>query len=229
MSKRNLDPNQVKLMTKAKQTLLEQWANDGHTLRHQDGKLFKSGVIVTYLFGIFYIIMMLATFIGLRLIKADIDPSSSDYATVVYDTRLTAVCILLIGVAIIFHRFHKYIVSGALIILQALMFLPNQALDKILTEGAWKRLVLFTLPNVLLAIAAIYMIVTIICDRVAVKRTYNDFVRRIQATHSNNYGEITTQEQWDKYVDEFLAEPVHLKPKKSLRKKAQKKTKEGKE
>ncbi len=229
MAKRIADPNQVKLMTKAKQTLLEQWANDGHTLRHQDGKLFKFGVVVTYLFGIFYIIMMIATFIGLRLIKADIDPSSSDYATVVYDTRLTAVCILFIGAAIIFHRFHKYIVSGALIILQTLMFLPNQALDKILTEGAWKRLVLFTLPNVLLAIAAIYMIVTIICDRVAVKRTYNDFVRRIQATHSNNYGEITTQEQWDKYVDEFLAEPVHLKPKKSLRKKAQKKTKEGKE
>lgn len=229
MAKRTADPTQVKLMAKAKQTLLEQWANDGQTLRHEDGKLFSAGVVVTYLFGIFYIIMMLATLIGLLLIKGDVDPSAPVYADVVNDTRLTAVCLVLIGAAIIFQRFHKYIVSGSLIVLQTVLFLPNQALDKIFAEGAWKRLVLFTLPNVLLAIAAIYMIVTIVCERVAIKRTYNDFVRRIQATHTNNDGEITTQEQWDEYVEEFLSEPVHLKPKKSLRKKAQKKAKEGKE
>lgn len=214
MTKRTADPAQVKLMAKAKQTL-----------RHQEGALYNPGIVMIYIFGIFYIIMMLATLIGLIFIKWDVDPSSSGYTTLVYDTRLTAVCLVLMGAAIIFNIFHKYIVSGSLIVLQTVLFLPNQALDKIFVEGTWKQIILFTLPNVLLAISAIYMIITVTCERVAIKRTYNDFVRRIQATHTNYDGEITTQEQWDEYVDEFLSEPVHLKPKKSLRKKAQKKAK----
>lgn len=229
MAKRPTDPNQVKLMAKAKQTMLDEWSKNSETLRHQDGGLFRAGIVMTYIVGIFYIIMMLASLIGLLFIKADMEPSASGYSALIYDTRLTAVCLLLAGVAIIFHRFHKYIVSGVLLVMQTVLFLPNQALDNIFAEGAWKRVVLFTLPNVLLAIAAVYMVVTVVCDRVAVKRTYNDFVRRIQATHSNTDGEITSQEQWDKYVEEFLSEPVHLKPKKSLRKKAQKAAKEGKE
>ncbi len=228
MAKRTADPNQVKLMAKAKQTMLAEWAKNGETLRHQDGKLFRAGIIMTYIVGIFYIIMMLASLFGLLLIKADMDPSSSGYSALVYDTRVTAICLLLAGVAIIFHRFHKYIVSGVLLIMQTALFLPNQALDNIFADGAWKRVVLFTLPNVLLAVAAVYMVVTVVCDRLAVKRTYNDFVRRIQATHSNTYGEITSQEQWDRYVEEFLSEPVHLKPKRSLRRKAQKASKEDK-
>ncbi len=228
MSKHSLDPNYGRLMTKAVDTLKQGWADNGETLRHKDGKLFSASVVLTYIFGIFYVVMLLATLFGLLLKTADAGPSSSAYETLVFDTRLTAICLVLSTAAIIFLRFHKYIVSGVLSLCEAVMFLPNQALDNLFTEGAWKRVVLFTLPTVVLALAAAYMLFTVISDRLAVKRLYNDFIRRIQASHPNNEGSITTEAEWNSYVDEFLSEPVHLKPKKSLRKRAKKASSEDK-
>ena len=222
MARHSSDSSQSKLYSKAVQVLHDSWRKNGETLRHADGKLFRACVVITYIAGIFYLVMMLATLIGLLLKLAATGTAASAYRLLVYDTRLTLICLVLLIAVLIFHRLHKYIVSGVLMVAEALLFLPNQALDDILTGGAWKRLVLFTLPTAILTIAALYMLGTLLFDRLAVKRVYNDFVRRIQATHTNEEGQITSQEQWDAYVEQFLLGPVHAKPKKSLRKKAQK-------
>ncbi len=220
MKKQALTGPQERLMEKARQTAEQTRLEEGRNWLYAAGKPFgvaKWGFLVI---GLGLTVVLLAFFIGLLLAVSDGNPS----AALVYDTRLTGLCLLLIVAALIFWRCRQYAVGGILALAEAILFLPNQGLriQQLIEGDGWKRILLYTLPTVLLALCGVYLLACRLADRLRVKRIYADFIRRIQATHVSRDGGITTAEEWDAYVEEFLAEPVHIKPKRSLRQKNKK-------
>ncbi|MBP5618624.1 MAG: hypothetical protein J6X61_05730, partial [Clostridia bacterium] len=87
---------------------------------------------------------------------------------------------------------------------------------------------LFLLPTALFALAGLYLLTCDIAERVRVKKMKGDFLRRIAAAHPSQEGELTTADAWNGYIEEFLAEPVHIKSKRSLKHKEKKEKKSKK-
>ena len=191
-------------------------------------KLFDVTKIVAVILAVINFVLMLATIFGLILTLGDMDKTHSQYTALVYDIRITAILLVLIILCVIFIKFKKYILAGAFGLLEALIFIPNQSLDFIFADNNLRIFLLFTLPTALFGLCALYIIISSVIYKLRVKSEYDNLSRKFIATYSSRSdGEITTEEQWSAYIDEFLSEPVHAKPKKSLRQKARKNNKEA--
>ena len=224
MKQKQASEPQKRLLEKARETAEQTRLEEGRTWFFSSGTPFRVAQWGFLLFGLLLTVILLAFWIGLLLAMGDMNASSSGYAALVYDTRLTGICLLLVVAALIFLRFRQYAVSGVLVLVEAILFLPNQGLrlQQLIEGDGWKRILLYSLPTVLVALCGLYLIACVVADRIRVKRICADFVRRIQASHLAKEGAITTAAEWDAYVEEFLAEPIHIRPKRSLRKKKKK-------
>ncbi len=191
-------------------------------------RLFGVTKVVAVILAVINFVLMLATLFGLMLNLSDMEKTHSQYTSLVYDTRITAVLLVLIVASVIFIKFKKYILSSVFGLAEVLIFIPNQSHDFILADNNLKIFLVFTLPTAIFGLCMVYILVSNIIYKIRVKNEYNDLTRRLIATYGTNKdGDITTQEQWNSYLDEFLSEPVHIKPKKSLRHKARKSKKEA--
>jgi len=101
-------------------------------------------------------------------------------------------------------------------------YLSNTSLwtDEVVHESSKLTTAYLYIPATILAmLTAIYILATVIADKVQFSRTYNKIVEKIVATYHSNDGEVTTEEEWDRRIEEYVTPAKHQKPKKSLRKK----------
>lgn len=191
-------------------------------------KLFDVTKVVAVILAVANFVLMLATLFSLMLNLANTNKSLNKYTIYVYNFRTTVILLVLIILSVIFIKFKKYILAGVFGFLEALILISNQSLDFILLDNNLRIFLMFTLPTALFGLCALYIIISSAIYKFRVKKEYDDLTRRLIATYSSRSdGEITTEEQWNAYIDEFLSEPVHAKPKKSLRQKARKSKKEA--
>ena len=183
MKQKQASEPQKRLLEKARETAEQTRLEEGRAWLFSSGTPFRVAQWGFLLFGLLLTVILLAFWIGLLLAMGDMNASSSGYAALVYDTRLTGFCLLLVVAALIFLRFRQYAVSGVLALVEAILFLPNQGLrlQQLIEGDGWKRILLYSLPTVLVALCGLYLIACVAADRIRVKRICADFVRRIQA------------------------------------------------
>ena len=218
--KRQPNATDARLTEKAKLTVEETRAAEGRRWLFPGQKPFKIVIVALYLLGILLLLVMTATFFGLLLKLGDITPGGSNYDLCVNDTVVTGICLALLVGALLCCRFHAYLITGLLCVAEAILFLPSQKwiISDILV-GGWKPLLVFSLPTILFTLCGIYLALCDVLQRRRVAATKADFLRRIQAAHPQKEDRLTTAAEWDSYIEEFLAEPVHVRPKRSLKKK----------
>lgn len=223
MARQLSDSNQKKLTDKARQLIADERAMRGSVWLHTGGYLWNASAIIEGVLSVINGILLIAMLIGLLLTVTDGGVKGTDkYASLIYDTRLTVILIGLLLTGFIFHRFKKHVVASALFIAEAAVLIPSQSFRSLALAGALRPLLMFTLPTALMGIAAAYIVITAICDRAVLKRTCDKLVIRIAAAHPSKEGELTSEQQWSDYIDEFISPAVHAKPKRSLRKKSEK-------
>ena len=222
--KRDQNAPDARLTEKARATVLEARKDEGRLWFCPGETPFKIAKIIVWFFGGALCILLAAFLMGLLLEQGDRSPGGEGYARLVSDIRVTAVCLAVVVAGIIVCMLKQYAVGGALFVIEAVLFLPRQnwQIGMLALEGGWRPLI-YSLPTVLLAIAGLYLLICEIAERVRIKKMKDDFLRRIAAAHPAQEGELTTAEAWSSYIEEFLSEPVHARPKRSLKKKKQKK------
>lgn len=208
-----------KLTAKARQTVLETRKAEGRRWLCPDERPFKTAKALFFLLGGLLIVLLTSTLMGELLAKGDMAAESANYARLVGEMRMTALCLLLTAAGFTLVLLRRHLLGGGAALLEVLLFLISQNWDvgKVIAEGGWKRPVLFILPTLLFGLCGLYLLACDAGERVRVRRMRADFLRRIEAAHPRKGEGVTTAEEWDAYIEEFLAEPVHIKPKRSLK------------
>ena len=128
MARQLSDSNQKKLTDKARQLIADERAMRGSVWLHTGGYLWNASAIIEGVLSVINGILLIAMLIGLLLTVTDGGVKGTDkYASLIYDTRLTVILIVLLITGFIFHRLKKHVVASALFIAEAavLIALPQ--------------------------------------------------------------------------------------------------------
>lgn len=226
--KRERGTPDARLTEKARLTVLEARKDEGRIWFCPDEGPFKVARFLVWACGALLVLLLTATLIGELLLRGDLPAGGDNYNKVVSEMRTTVICLALTAVALISCAVKQYGIGGALGAAEGVLFLisQNRSVRDLLIDGGWVSPLLYLLPTALLAIAGLYLLTCDAAERIRIKRMKNDFLRRIAAAHPAGEGEITTADAWDGFIEEFLAEPVHERPKRSLKDRKKKGEKE---
>ena len=182
---------------------------------HKGGSFFKIAVILAWIAGLYNTVMFTASTLGFWIVAAD-------NSALVADARNATIILVLIVLYLVLLFFKKHLASSIVTVVYGVFYLANTSLwtDEVVHESSRLTTAYLYIPATVIAlIPAIYMLVTIITDKVQFNRTYNKIVGKIIATYPTTDGEVTTEAEWDRRIEEYVTPAVHEKPKKSLRKK----------
>jgi len=182
---------------------------------HKGGLLFKIAVIIAWIAGIYNAVMFSAQTLGFWFVAAD-------NSALVSDARNASIILALVVIYLVLLYFKKHLPSSIVALVFGVFYLSNTSLwtDEVVHESSKLTTAYLYIPATILAmLTAIYILATVIADKVQFSRTYNKIVEKIVATYHSNDGEVTTEEEWDRRIEEYVTPAKHQKPKKSLRKK----------
>ena len=185
---------------------------------HKGGLLFKFAVILAWIVGIYNAVMFSAQTLGFWFVAAD-------NSALVSDARNATIILALVVIYLVLLFFKKHLPSSVVSLVFGVFYLANTSLwtDEVVHESNKLTTAYLYIPATILAmLPAIYMLVTIVADKIEFSHTYNKIVEKIIATYHNKEGEVTTEEEWDRRIEEYVTPAKHQKPKKSLRKKLDK-------
>ena len=203
------------LKQKAKDELLFYRSDFADKWLHKGGSFFRFAVVLTWIVGIYNTVMFSAQTLGFWFVAAD-------NSALVSDARNATIILALIVIYLVLLFFKKHLPSSIVALIFGVFYLANTSLwtDEVVHESDKLTTTFLYIPATLLTlIPAIYMIATIVADKIQFNRTYNKIVEKIIATYPTNDGEVTTEEEWDRRIEEYITPAIHEKPKKSLRKK----------
>lgn len=212
------EKSDLMLKEKTNKELLSIRSDFSQEWMHKGGKFFKIAVVIAWIVGIYNLIMFVAQTLGFWIVAAD-------NTSLVSDARNATIIMILIVIYLVLLFFKKHFPSAVVTVIFSIFYLANTSLwtDEIVHESNRLTTAYLYIPATLLAlIPAIYMLVTIITDKIEFKRTYNKIVEKIIATYPSKPGEVTSLDEWDRRIEEYITPAKHQKPKKSVRKKADK-------
>ena len=190
---------------------------------HIGGRFYKVATVFAYISAVYNLIMFLAHFFGAY------DKSLSSYVDEDFtlfwkmQSRTFLIIIVILATALVMLYLKKRFLYSCFALASALFYFVNSTfMEVITTKTEITRLALFIPAIIILVICATYIFVTHILDYTEYKRVYSKLVDKIVATHPTKAGEITTSAQWEMYIKEYSEPAVHIKPKRSLRKKMKK-------
>ncbi len=191
---------------------------------HVEGKFYKFAAVASYITAIYSFIIFLAQLIGAYFLTLDYKTYNPEkYAAAQNDMRNCLIICIILLVAIIALFMKKSFAYSVLSIAFALFYFINSTFAEIIIQKSEiNRLIIFLPAVILLAASAIYVLSAHIIDYTEFKRGYARLVDKIIATYPTGEGEITTAEQWEKYIEQYNEPAFHQKPKKSLRLKQRK-------
>ena len=185
---------------------------------HKEGSFFKIATVMAWIVGIYNLIIFAAQTMGFWIVAADNN-------ALVADARNASIILALVVLYLVLLFFKKHFAFSVVTLAFAVFYLSNTTLW---TEGVVhesSRLTsayLFIPATVLALVPAIYMMASIIADKIIFNRTFNKLVEKIIATYPSVDGEVTTESEWDERIEKYVLPAVHEKPKKSLRKRLKK-------
>ena len=193
--------------------------NIGHWM-HADGRLFLIAKVLFVIAAIYNLVLCTAYLIGGSL-ALDAHKYGAD-ATM--SVRLSAACCVLLVAAIVLAFLQKYYASAACAALGGIPMLPFYLESSIAIIGAWKKIWMHLFPVSLMILFSAYIIITLIIDRIEVRREYNAVIDKIYAANSEGAPDrMTTEEEWESYVKSYLdGEQNTRKMKRSVKAKSEK-------
>lgn len=206
------------LRQKTTQELLAKRSDFSAKWLHKSGLLFKAAVVLSWLAGIYNLIMFAAQTLGFWFVAID-------NSSLVADARNATIILLLIIVGLVLLFFKKHLLSSAIAVAYGVFYLANTSLwtDEVVHESSRLTTAYLYIPSTLIVmVLALYMVLTIGFDKLQFSRTYNKILDKIVATYPTVEGQVTTEEEWDRRIEEYVTPVTHKKPKKSLRKKKSK-------
>lgn len=215
MSRQFSETSEQLLKKMASDRLNEMRSDANKKYLHQSGKLFTVCLVFAWISAIYNAVIFLAQYIGFQL-------NAMDNTIYVPDARNAGICCLLLVAATVCLIFKKYTPSSVLSLAFAAFYFVNSTFRSTAIVGEKARIAMFVPAIIILALTSVYMLITVITDKIAFRRSYNRLIDKIVATYPTSPDEVTTAEQWDRYIKEYSLPAVHEKPKKSLRRKAEK-------
>ncbi len=187
------------------------------------GNGFKIAVIIAWVANIYNLIMFLAQTFGFWLL-------ATDNPVYTADARNITICVVLIAIATILMALKLNFSASVATTIFAIFYLVN-------SFALWTSEVIYSskmvtakylyVPSTFIALAiAVYFMAIIILTKVQFKTEYNRLIDKITSTYPSKEGEVTTAEQWEEYISNYMEPTEHKKPKKSLRSKTRKQSSE---
>jgi hypothetical protein len=187
----------------------------GSVYLHTGGRFYKTAVVFSWIASIYNLLIFLAQFFGFWF-------KSMDSAVYKSDARNAGICCILLVIGLIMLIIKKPLPYAVASVVFSLFYFINstfwsQITEVITSTSDIKRILLFVPSTLLMAVCALYIIITYITDRIEYKRSYSKLVDKIIATYPSSDGSMTTEEQWENYIEQYSEPAVHEKPKRSLK------------
>ncbi len=195
----------------------------GAKFLHVGGGYYKAAIILSYITVIYNLVMFLVQFFG-ALEKASGSNISEGYKlNWQLNMRTSIILVFILIIAFIMLFIKKHLIYSIFSISSGIFYFVTAEFSSVLTSKKEIATLWIYLPAVILMVAcAAYIIATTIIDYLEYKRAYAKLVDKIVATYPTKEGEITTEAQWESYIEQYNEPTVHAKPKKSLRNKKRK-------
>lgn len=186
---------------------------------HVGGRYYKIATVLSYITAIYGLIVFLAQLIGAYFSMLDFKIYNEDkFSQAQNDLRNCAIISVLLLVAIIALVIKKRFLYSIISLVFTVFYFVNSTFAQIITSKAEiTRLIIFIPAIGVMTACAVYLLVTHIIDRIEYRRAYTKLVDKIIATYPNTDGEMTTEKQWEHYIEQYNEPTVHERPKKSLR------------
>ena len=213
------EKSEALLCQRVNESLLQKRSELTRAWLFKGGPGYKAAVVLSWIAAAYNLIVFLAQTFGLWLMAAD----SPLY---IADARTITICSGLIAVSIILLVFKKHVLASVATVAFGVFYLINSRslwLDDVVINTKQITSIYIFIPFTLIALAAaLFIIITVAVDKLQFKAEYNRLIDKIIRTYSASGDEVTTEEQWEERIKQYVEPAEHKKPKKSLRAKARK-------
>lgn len=216
MAQQFSDKSEALLTQKAQQKISMRRSQTNQKWLHIDGLGYKISTVLIWISGIYNIVVFLSQFMGFWL---KVISNEDNYRG---DMRNAGICCLLIASAIVLMALKKKFASSVASIAFVLFYGANVTLKSTAIDGQTTFRFIFIPSSLIMLLAAAFIFVTVICDKVELKRAKDAIIEKIIRQHTSSNGEVTTEAQWQQYIDEYINPVTPEKQKKSIRVRSQK-------
>ncbi len=211
-------------LSKKAETMLKEHATSAMeekstVFSYKSGKVFKFGVVLAWLAAIYNVIMFTAQVLGLWI-------NAADNSAFVADARNASIILLFIIAGLVLLYFKKFFISSACTLFFGTFYLINSSLvsSEVVHESTRLTATYMYVPATVIAmVVALYLLLAVLVYNINFNRTYNKILGKIVATNPTSESGITNEAEWEERIEKYFAPTIHEKPKKSLRKKQNKK------
>lgn len=216
MAQQFSDRNEALLTQKAQQKISIRRSQTNQKWLHVDGLGCKISTALVWISGIYNLVVFLSQFMGFWL---KVVSNEDNYKG---DMRNAGICCLLIAAAIVLMALKKKFASSVASIAFVLFYGANVTLKSTAIDGQTTFRFIFIPSSLIMLFAAAFIFVTVICDKIELKRAKDAIIEKIIRQHPSSNGDVTTEAQWQQYIDEYVNPVTPEKQKKSLRVRSQK-------